>query len=259
MHEAHKIVHKSPSELIEFCGGGSYSAAKGEDFPPHKHSVWELVYYRSGHIRCPVGITQYAGVPGLLLITPPQTVHAEIASTAYSNYFVQLIAHFDPGWPVAVHDDPSLGLQPLFAAIARELTGNHPYRPDLLALLGAQLNLILRRARLQTTATPAEALVMRAEAIMEERFRSSLRIADVAAEIGCSPSALRAYFATCRQSTPRAYLQDVRLRNAVAFLRNSSLTVQAVADQCGFDSASHLSRCIKKATGASPGRLRIGE
>ena len=256
MHEAREKMHKSPAPSIRFYGGGAHTAGKGKDFPPHKHSLWELVYYRSGHIRCPVGHAEYPGVPGLLLLTPPDTVHSEIALTAYSNYFVSLSVDGDPGWPIAIYDDPALGLQALFAAIVRELTGVRPFGDELLGVLAAQLNLILRRACMRTTAAPAEAAVIRAEALIEERYSASLHVTDLADEIGCSASALRSYFAAYRKLTPHSYLQAVRLRHAMAFIKNSSLPLQAVAEQCGFDSASHLSRCVKQATNLSPGRLR---
>jgi AraC-like DNA-binding protein len=97
---------------------------------------------------------------------------------------------------------------------------------------------------------------MRAEALIEERYRGPLRVIDVAAEIGCSASALRSYFATFRNTSPRAYLKSVRMRHAMAFIRNSTLTLQAIAEQCGFDSSSHLSRRVKEVTQQSPGRLR---
>ncbi|HEY3330595.1 MAG TPA: AraC family transcriptional regulator [Capsulimonadaceae bacterium] len=256
MQLANQPMHGSPSQVIEFCGGGAYAAARGNDFPRHKHSVWELVYYRSGHIRCTVGDAEYAGVPGLLLVTPPGTLHSETASTAYSNFFVSLRAPADVAWPTAIRDEPALGFSALFASIVRELSGTRPHREHMLTLLAAQLAVMLERAALTEAATPAEAIVARAEALIHERCHDALRIADVAKEVGCSTSSLRAHFAALRQTSPQAYLRDARLANAMAFVHNSTLTLEAIAERCGYDSASHLSRSIKAATGDSPGKLR---
>ena len=105
----------------------------------------------------------------------------------------------------------------------------------------------------------AEQLVAQAERIFEERFASRIRIATVAAELGISPSGLRASFARLRGTSPRAALQHVRLRHALGHIRNSTLPLQAIADLTGYDSVSHLSRHIKAATGSSPGALRTVE
>jgi transcriptional regulator GlxA family with amidase domain len=51
-------------------------------------------------------------------------------------------------------------------------------------------------------------------------------------------------------------LQEIRVRHALNLLRTSDITIEAVALQCGYDSASHLSRHIKRATGKTPGSLR---
>jgi AraC-like DNA-binding protein len=87
----------------------------------------------------------------------------------------------------------------------------------------------------------------------------SIRIATVAAELGISPSGLRASFARLRGTSPRAALQHVRLRHALGHIRNSTLPLQAIADLTGYDSVSHLSRQIKAATGSPPGALRTTE
>ena len=39
------------------------------------------------------------------------------------------------------------------------------------------------------------------------------------------------------------------MRHALGLLRGSTLPLESVARQCGYDSASHLSRSVKAATG----------
>jgi transcriptional regulator GlxA family with amidase domain len=53
-----------------------------------------------------------------------------------------------------------------------------------------------------------------------------------------------------------SHLQAVRARRAISLLHNSTLTLEAIASMCGYDSASHLSRMVKRSTGKSPGTLR---
>ncbi|WP_132147799.1 helix-turn-helix transcriptional regulator [Kribbella sp. VKM Ac-2541] len=92
------------------------------------------------------------------------------------------------------------------------------------------------------------------------RSGAHIRVCDDGGEeLGISPSALRACFTRLRGTSPRTSLQNVRLRHALAHIRNSTLPLQAIADLTGYDSVSHLSRHIKSATGAAPGALRAIE
>jgi AraC family transcriptional regulator len=49
-----------------------------------------------------------------------------------------------------------------------------------------------------------------------------------------------------------------RLDRARALLRETALPLADVAAACGYAGASHLSRHVKAATGATPGQLRRG-
>ena len=91
---------------------------------------------------------------------------------------------------------------------------------------------------------------------MESRYAQSISVEEVAQHVGMSPSRLRAHFVRLRGRSPQATLQAIRLRQATDLIRHSSLKLEAIADLCGYHSASHLSRYIRRETGKSPGRLR---
>jgi AraC-like DNA-binding protein len=149
------------------------------------------------------------------------------------------------------YDDADRTLGRVFDALVREND------EELRTLLLSELDLRLRRSAGAPPTSPAEQLVIEAERIFEERFASGLRIATVAAELGISPSGLRAAFTRLRNTSPQAALQAVRLRHALAHIRNSTLPLQAIADLTGYHSVSHLTRHIKASTGSAPGALRL--
>ncbi|MGW5189827.1 AraC family transcriptional regulator [Kribbella sp. NPDC004138] len=246
MQEATGLVHKSPRLL----GAGVHTAAPGKDYPPHAHTSWELVYYVRGRITCPVGDETYDATPGTVLLTPPHTWHAELSRTGYANRFLQVDAATTHPWPRLCYDDTDHTLRRVFDTLVRETDG------EIRSLLLAELDLRLKRAAATPPQTPAEQLVAQAEQLFEERFATGLRITQVAADLGISPSGLRAAFARLRKTSPQAALQAVRLRHALAHIRNSTLPLQAVADLTGYHSVSHLTRHVKSATGAPPGALR---
>jgi AraC-like DNA-binding protein len=244
------------SHALRPQGIGAYSAPRGHDFPPHRHLHWELVLYREGRIEAPVGDEVFLTRPGLLLLTPPGVVHSERALTAYSNYYMTVALPVDYPWPRTAQDDAEGSFQYLFRSLLREYS-----RPDsgrrnaMIELLMTQLNWMLRDQS-GGGISAGERAVREAERLFEERFARALTVAVVASEVGLSGSALRAHFARRRNCSPADALQKVRLRQALALLGGSDLTLDRVAAACGFHSASHLSRHVKTATGHAPGKWR---
>ena len=257
-----ELLHKSPDRPhwpgpLRIVGAGAYAATKGKDFPAHHHATWELVYYREGHIECPIGNEMYRSRPGTLLATPPMTTHAELATTPYSNFYITIDAPADVAWPRVHYDDADGLLGALCAATVREWLGAARDREQMLCLMGRQIDLLLRRAGDERQQSHRQRLVAQAKRIIEERYASPITARDLARTVGCSESSLRAHFTgECGQS-PMAYLRTVRQKHALSLLRHSTLTLESIAALCGYDSASHLSRNVKQITGVRPGMLRI--
>ncbi|WP_020575935.1 helix-turn-helix domain-containing protein [Actinopolymorpha alba] len=245
-----------PQPQPRLLGAGIHVAPPRRDFPLHSHGSWELVYYVSGRARCPVGEEWYDATPGTVLLTPPQTPHAEYTTGGYTNRHVQVAAPAGWPWPRVCFDDGDRSMGRVFDGLAREVAQPVVDSGELARLLLAELDILLRRAAARADLPTGERIVAEAERIVEARFASCIRISDLADELGVSPSTLRAYFAKYRRTSLRAHLHGVRLRHALGHLRNSTLTLQAIADLTGYDSVSHLSRHVKAATGTSPGRLR---
>jgi transcriptional regulator GlxA family with amidase domain len=126
----------------------------------------------------------------------------------------------------------------------------------MLTALLKQLDILLRRAREEDRVSGAERLVREAECLLEERFATPVTVKEIAQELGVSYSSLHTSFVKLRGSTPKAYMQQLRVQHALTMLGNASLTLEAVAQLCGYHSASHLSRHVKSMTGRSPGTFR---
>lgn len=56
--------------------------------------------------------------------------------------------------------------------------------------------------------------------------------------------------------TPHEYLLSFRLRESKQQLIGSAASVEQIADQCGFNSASHFTRAFRKSTGFTPSEFR---
>lgn len=234
--------------------GGSHEAPKGRDFPLHSHTRWEWVYYRSGNIECLHGGEVLAMHPGSLWITPPGVPHSEIAKTAYSNLYFQVEGPPDVGMPKVVVDDAEGTIVHLLRVILQELRGRRPNHWNAVDLLTGTLLLIIERSRQIRPATATQQLVTHAESYWEDH--PLLSVEEMAKRFGVSVSGFRRVFHEERGYSPVERRMQLRTGRAVRLLRSSNLKLEAVAELCGFHSASHLSRCIKAVEGFSPGALR---
>lgn len=255
-----------PFHAVKLLSVGAHSAPKGQNYPPHRHGCWELVFYREGHINAPVGDELFQTRPGMMLLTPPGVQHSEEACTAYSNYFMSVHAAPDQPWPRCAYDDANGTLayicRSLLAEVKSTLSPDRPFTTitesgtDMQQLLMAQLDLVLRRLHHEQPISNGERLVREAEQIFEECFAQPLVIGEVASAMRVAPSVLRAHFGTCRGYSPATALFRVRVNQALALLSNSDLSLKQIAAACGFHSPSHLSRHVRSVTGEAPGRWR---
>ena len=249
MHSSADCLHGTP---IRILGGGSYAASRGHDTPPHRHDVWELVCYRSGRPQFVVDGLSADASAGLVWLTPPGHTHAERALTAFSNWYITIDAQTDQPWPRYGRDDTSGSIERLCATIVRELRHEGSDRAAMLACLAGELDLRLRR--LATQGAP-RSLVGEAESILDQAD-GPLSISALARRLRVAPSTLRLAFHRERGTPPASAWRNLRARRAAALLAHTDLTLGAVAEQCGFHSASHLSRWIRRLHGCAPGRLR---
>ena len=78
----------------------------------------------------------------------------------------------------------------------------------------------------------------------------------LAERYGCSREHLTRVFTERMGLAPGAWLASERLARALLLLRDTSLPVAAVAEQCGYGSTHTLARQIRAATGSAPRALR---
>lgn len=240
----------------------SYEAAAGRHYPRHRHTVWEVIYYRSGHIACiledgPEPRT-IESRPGQVLVIPPRTIHQDRVHTDFSQYYIRLERPTPlKTWPETTSDDSDYTLGHLFGLLVREWSARPaPERDELLALLVRQLEILLERKSQEAPNRSAEELVREAERRLEARLTDPPTVSALAHELAVSPSTLRAHFAQVRGYAPLHYLQRLRLERALELIRSSTLNLEDIATLCGYYSASHLNRNIRRATGQTPGHFR---
>jgi AraC family transcriptional regulator, arabinose operon regulatory protein len=58
--------------------------------------------------------------------------------------------------------------------------------------------------------------------------------------------------------TPGAYLTRVRTEKAMELLRETTLSIEVIAEQIGYSSGSYLIKAFRRLTGLTPGEFRSG-
>lgn len=255
MHDFSNLLHQSQPPALSVIRAGHWDATAGKDYPVHRHTVWELAYYRAGHVECSIDNHIFDGRPGVLVVIPPGTMHGDIARTAYQNVWIQFETP-DLAWPRMCVDDPANTIGSLCTAIVREFEEQGLNYAEITTLLLWQLHFLLQRMQERPRISAAEQLVRHVEIIVAERYHIPLRLKEIAQEIGTSETYLRAQFVRLRRRTPSQHIQAERVKHALALLQTSTQTLESIAEYCGYNSASHLTRHIKRVTGQTPGTLR---
>ncbi|HEY3332143.1 MAG TPA: AraC family transcriptional regulator [Capsulimonadaceae bacterium] len=233
---------------------GIHFGKAGVTFPLHKHSGWEMMFYRHGRTAFGLDDAVVQCHAGLLLTTRPGSVHTEYAHTDYEVIIVALDAQSEPAWPTICYDDGDQTLDRLFRTLLREWTENNTGRDAMIAGALMQLNVYLTRATAQLSVE--DRTIAEAKRLIHDGLHRHIRITEVARLVGVCPAVLRAQFQRSCGCSPIDYIKGVRVSQALSWLRHSDLTLDAIASVCGYTSASHLSRDIKAATGLTPGGVR---
>jgi AraC-like DNA-binding protein len=231
---------------------------RGErEFPEHNHDgSWEIVYLWQGKLAERQESEIIPMQPGTFVVHPPGVRHGDVAESDYLLYHVQFDVDGDPGWPRVAMDDALQSVGTTMQAIVQEWYSAEPDRDAMLRLLASRMNLLLRRSVWHRQLIGAENIVASVQTVFRQRFKEQITIDEVALSVGVSRSALYAHFKGVLGKTPLEVLNDVRVKNAIYLLRYSHTKIADIAGDCGFCSASHLSRRLKESTGYNPRQIR---
>ena len=103
---------------------------------------------------------------------------------------------------------------------------------------------------------PEESHAHKARAIIERHYGEVLTIAEIARRLYISPDYLRQVFRKEFGVGPLHYLLQKRIDAATELLRFSTLRIQEIARQCGFDNPFYFSRQYRKFAGKAPSAMR---
>lgn len=100
------------------------------------------------------------------------------------------------------------------------------------------------------------AWVNKVEAVIRDRYASSLTLHMLAREGGIHPVHLCRDFNRYFGCTTTAYIRTLRVEHSLALLHHEDLSLASIAYHCGFADQSHFIRAFRAQLGCSPGQYR---
>lgn len=178
-----------------------------------------------------------------------------------------------------VKESISLAFDPLFFRFRQEegFFISSPYAPRLGELLSSvgtdgkaddalfQKELQLLLALFFLKAVPEKspehtgAMDMLIHTIGLNYYDPDLSIGKLARSFGYSPNYIQRRFLRTEGITPKAYLQQIRMKAAVRFLRKKKYLLKEIASLCGFRDVHYFSNTFKRYYGCSPKFYKIDD
>ncbi|MDR6549098.1 AraC family transcriptional regulator [Paenibacillus qinlingensis] len=194
-----------------------------------------------------------------LIVIEPLTV------LPYLAVFPELSAFFQRVWkeilPTQFFEISEAG--PIFALLQHELDNqDHGNQLEVVALTVIAILRKLREVMDEKEAAHVKrasrkiAIVEQAMAWFDTNYRESFRLNDLASELHISPYYLSHLFKKDTGSTLTEYVTVKRLREACLLLQSTEQSVEMIASQVGFATASHFIYTFKKHMGITPYQYR---
>jgi AraC family transcriptional regulator len=225
---------------------------------PHAHGYAAFCLVLSGSYEERFRSARFSAVPSTLLFRPAGEVHEDLIQSAEVLCFIaevsaDRIADAVGGRLTA----PAVVRNGAATATAFRLRQEIAQPDDLtpFAVDALMCELVVASAR-QSGRRADSRLVKRATTLLDERFRESISLRDVAAALETPAAHLASQFRSVCGCSVGDYVRRRRVECAAAMLVSSDAPLVDVALAAGFAHQSHLCRVFKRALGVTPAAYR---
>lgn len=258
-----------------------------EDFnsPFHDHDFLEIVYIaegagfhhvgddihkvQKGHILfIPIGLSHVFRPTSTDKVRHPLSVYncvfspqllRRLGTIAADPRIADFLGAMEQGrLPYFVCQDPDNHGEQLFLTMYKEYHLPQAGSQDYLHALLLQLIILLQRLtehRGEETA-PRQTAFFELLGFVEQNFDRELTLGILADTSGWSERHLQRLFLEHTQQTFHRYLQNVRIRQSQALLRETELKVGHIAERVGYRDIHSFNAVFKRCTGMTPGAYR---
>ena len=221
-------------------------------------TMFEIEYFLEDGKHTYVGDTAYPISKNFVLIcTPGDKRYSDLPfKTKYVKFSVEgRLADVLKSCPRYFHISTSLEALTLLD----EIIALHASENDLL-LYGKLLNYISLLAdnanRWASGDLYQNEIIEKAQEFINDNYREQIRLSDIANAVNLSPNYFHTIFSKNCGKTPRQYLEDYRISVAKKLLLTTKLTLEDIAERCGFETQQYLTTVFKAQTGFSPAQFK---
>jgi len=271
------IAHLDPNLLFRQPITAGYahwdrrSLQQGFAYGSRSEQAWSLLYCDLGGAQLRAGARDLALLPHHALLVAPGALytlqpHSDLQEWGYH----WTVFHPDSRWRdwliwpafatqislLPIPQDIQAPVLIAFNDLEHCLQSSRAMTAELSHNLLEQL--ILRcRACLPTDFQPhRDPRIARAREFVEQHYRDSFTLADVARACSLSASRLSGVFRNQCGLTVLGYRDELRMVEAARLLRNSSLGIAAIGAQVGYPDPAYFSRTFSRHVGVSPREYR---
>lgn len=220
-------------------------------YPMHKHNHYEIMLYLqgAGHLRTQNGNIPFS--PGSIIIVPPGIEHGSTSKDGFKNISVgdefENLLHFED--VVALRDNKQNEGKMLATMIYNNRHKNSVYVSGLCA---AYIRFILQYISFTDNIGVSVNKIM--SEIENNFYDHDINLHHLLQKSGYAEDYVRSHFKKVTGKTPKAFLADIRIKHA-AFLIDiyaNTLSLQQIADRCGYVDYVYFSKTFKTILGVSP-------
>lgn len=248
------------------------------DNVPHQHSFFECCYVFQGEGLYIENGKTYSLRPGCLFLSRPGISHQITRGRNLGLYYVayritdaasETLRHH---YQIAINSSDFLTEQAQNTAIvwiwqsliSEGAHADHEMMPTLRSLCNSLISLIPKHivksgygpSHEDQSLKDKSMYIKQAKLYIRDNFSRQLGIEEVADYLYISSRHLSRLFQETQSGTFTNFLLQVRLENAVQLLTNTDLSIQSIAENCGFGSVHYFTRVFARELGKPPAKYR---
>lgn len=220
-------------------------------YPLHVHTDPEIMYYISGtgYMRTSQGLFPFS--PGTIILIPPGTEHGSASDSGFKN--ISVAGSFDRAKNfksvTVLADNAEKDGFTLADLIYRNRYADNEY---LTSLCRAYILFIMQGLNVEDNIGAAVNSII--SSATDSFFDADFNMSELLRKSGYAEDYIRAQFKRITGKTPGAFLTNIRINHA-EFLIDiylNSLSLEQIAEQCGYTDYVYFSKKFKSVTGMSP-------
>ncbi len=220
-------------------------------YPMHKHNNYEIMLYLHGTGHLHTQSTNVPFSPGSIIIVPPGMEHGSASTNGFKNISVsgsfENLLHFKD--VVALSDNEQNEGKMLATMIYNNRHKNSNY---VFKLCAAYIHFILQYINISDNIGMSVNKII--SEIENNFYNQDINLSQLLHKSGYAEDYIRLHFKKVTGKTPNGFLTDIRIKHAVFLIDiyANTLSLQQIAEQCGYADYVYFSKKFKSVLGMSP-------